>query len=280
MIISGGSVVRGGVKYVFIRASSALSKSGLPDLNYALNPYAGCYHKCSYCYARSYCRFEEPRTRWGDVIYVKRNVVELLKSEVRRFRPGSVGISTITDPYQPIEALTRLVRESLKVLLSAGFKVVVQTKSPLVLRDLDILTSFSELVEVGFTITSVDDSVLRGVEVRAPPPKARIRALARVRDSGVRTWVFYGPLIPGLNDDLSTIEGVVGVARETGSTLYYDWLRYKEELRSFFSSLGLSPEKYVRSRDFVAWRRSVEERLVRVCRERGVECVPAFSRSS
>ncbi|MFN3268342.1 MAG: radical SAM protein, partial [Zestosphaera sp.] len=101
--------------------------------------------------------------------------------------------------------------------------------------------------------------------------------LGRVRDSGLTTWVFFGPIIPGLNDDLSTIEGVVEVARETNSTLYYDWLRYKEELRDFFGVIGLSHEKYVRSRDFVAWRRSVEELLVRVCREKGVSCVPAFS---
>lgn len=268
---------KGEVKYVFISVSSALSRSGLPDLEYALNPYVGCYHKCSYCYARSYCRFEEPRSHWGDVIYVKKNIVGLLKSEVRRVRPGPVGLSTTTDPYQPVEALTKLTRESLEVLFRAGFRVVIQTKSPLVLRDLDILASFRDLAEVGFTITSVDDSLLRGVEVRAPPPTARVRALTKVSESGVKTWVFFGPIIPGLNDDLSTIEGVVGVARETGSTLYYDWLRYKDELRSFFSVLGLSPEKYVRGREFIAWRKSVEERLVRVCRERGVACVPAFS---
>ena len=268
---------RGGVKYVFVRVSSALSKSGLPDLDYALNPYVGCYHKCSYCYARSYCRFEEPRNRWGDVIYVKKNLVDLLKSEVRRLRLGSVGVSTATDPYQPVEALTRLTRESLEVLLRAGFRVVVQTKSPLVLRDLDILVSHRDLVEVGFTITSVDDSLLRGVEVRAPLPTARVKALKRVSESGVKTWVFFGPIIPGLNDDSSTIEGVVEVARETGSTLYYDWLRYKEELRSFFNSVGLSPEEYARARGFVAWRKSVEEKLLGLCRVRGVVCVPAFS---
>lgn len=268
---------RGGVKYVFIRASSALSKSGLPDLDYALNPYVGCYHKCGYCYARSYCRYGEPRTRWGDVIYVKKNLVDLLRSEVRRFRLGSVGLSTVTDPYQPIEALTRLTRESLEVLLESGFRVVIQTKSPLVLRDLDILVSHNDLVEVGFTITSVDDSVLRSVEVRAPLPTARIKALERVSESGVKTWVFFGPIIPRLNDDLSTIESVVEVARETNSTLYYDWLRYKDELRGFFSSVGLVPEKYVRSSEFVDWRKSVERELLRVCRERSVLCVPAFS---
>jgi DNA repair photolyase len=277
LTLSVGRVRKGWVEYVFIHASTALSKSGLPDLDYALNPYIGCYHKCSYCYARSYCRFEEPRTRWGDVIYVKKNVVELLRAEVRRVRPGSVGLSTTTDPYQPIEALTKLTRASLEVLLRAGFKVVIQTKSPLVLRDLDILTQHSDLVEVGFTITSVDNSALRGIEVRAPPPTARVGALARVSESGIKTWVFFGPIIPGLNDDSSTIEGVVEVARETNSTLYYDWLRYKEEISNFFKTLGLSPEKYVRGRDFTSWRRSVEERLQKICRERNVTCIPAFS---
>ncbi|MEM2022013.1 MAG: radical SAM protein, partial [Zestosphaera sp.] len=277
MTLTGGSVVKGGVKYVFIRASSALSRSSLPDLDYALNPYVGCYHKCRYCYARSYCRYEEPRTRWGDVIYVKGNVVNLLRGEVRRLRAGAVGVSTVTDPYQPIDALTGITRKCIDLLLKSGFRVVIQTKSPLVLRDLDLLKLRPDLVEVGFTITSLDDHLVKGVEVRAPPPSARVNALRRVAEVGVRTWVFLGPIIPGLNDDLRGIERVIDVAQETNSTLYYDWLRFRDELDAFFKSIGLSPTHYVRQSRYSEWRRVVEEGILRICRDKSVVCKPAFT---
>ncbi|MEM0037995.1 MAG: radical SAM protein [Zestosphaera sp.] len=280
MTLTGGSSVEGNVKYVNIRASSALSRSGLPGLDYALNPYVGCYHKCAYCYARSYCRYEEPRKRWGDVIYVKENLVELLRSEVRRVRPGIVGLSTITDPYQPIEAVTRLSRRCMEILLKAGFRVSIQTKSSLALRDLDLLAGASKLVDVGFTITSLDDTLVRKVETRAPPPSARVKALREISEVGVRTWVFLGPIIPGLNDDLSQLEGVISIAGETNSVLYYDWLRFKGELREFFNSLGLEPAQYLRSSAQLGWRKTVEDKILRMCRERNVLCEPAFTEYS
>ena len=89
--------------YRRIKVKQALSRSGLPDIDYALNPYAGCYHGCIYCYARAYTRYKDAAQNWGQVIYIKENIVDVLRKEVRRKKKGIVGISTITDPYQPIE---------------------------------------------------------------------------------------------------------------------------------------------------------------------------------
>jgi hypothetical protein len=130
------------VTYKRIRVKTALSKSGLYDLDYAYNPYVGCFHGCVYCYARAYVRDEEVSRNWGTVVYIKENILEVLREEVKRKPRGVVGVSTLTDPYQPIEAGEGLTRRGIQVLLQGNFKVSIQTKSPLVTRDIDILKSY------------------------------------------------------------------------------------------------------------------------------------------
>ncbi|MEM2852825.1 MAG: hypothetical protein QW438_06515 [Ignisphaera sp.] len=98
-------------RVVEIEVRQALTKSGLPDLDYALNPYLGCGHGCLYCYAKIYTRLSEVVANWGKIIAVKKNLLDILTNEVERLKRGTVGIGTITDPYQPIEAIYRLTRE-------------------------------------------------------------------------------------------------------------------------------------------------------------------------
>jgi len=254
----------GGVEIVEVDVERALSESGLPDLVYALNPYLGCYHGCLYCYARLYTRVKEVSERWGRVVYVKRNLVEVLQREVKRVRRGVVGVGTITDPYQPIEAVYKLTRRSLEVLLRAGFPVSIQTKSSLVLRDLDLLKAFRDLVDVGLTITSTDDS-MRPFEPNASPPQARIYALKKLAEAGIKTWIFYGPIVPSVNDDPRNIRELVQLAKETRSVLYYDRLRVKP----FMWSSPMS--RYAKAALNYPWR-SLFEYIERTCREYGVIC--------
>jgi DNA repair photolyase len=262
------------VEYRRVRVSSALSRSGLYDLDYAYNPYAGCAHGCLYCYARYYTPYREVAENWGRVVYVKENVVEVLRREVRRLRRGVVGVSTTTDPYQPVEELEELARGGLEALLSSGFRVSVQTKSPLVLRDLDLLAGHRDLVDVGFTVTTLDDEVARLMEPGAPPPSARAHALRRVAAEGVRTWVFLGPILRGVNDSEESVRGVAQLAAETGSELIYDFLRLKpglekhlEPLERRFPGASTTPRW---------WRERVAALVERVCRELGVRCEPSF----
>lgn len=261
-------------EYRRVRVSSALSRSGLYDLDYAYNPYAGCAHGCLYCYARYYTPYREVAENWGRVVYVKENVVEVLRREVRRLRRGVVGVSTTTDPYQPVEELEELARGGLEVLLSSGFRVSVQTKSPLVLRDLDLLAGHRELVDVGLTITTLDDEVARLMEPGAPPPSARAHALRRIAAEGVRTWVFLGPILRGVNDSEESVRRVAQLAAETGSELIYDFLRLKpglekhlEPLERRFPGASTTPRW---------WRERVAALVERVCRELGVRCEPSF----
>src|SRR5512142_2558689 len=119
-----------------IRAKAILSKSRIQD--WALNAYVGCAHDCAYCYARFMKRFTGHAEPWGTFVDVKVNAVELLEREVGRKKKGAVWISGVCDAYQPLEERYRLTRRCLEILVDHGWPVRVQTKSPLVLRDLDI----------------------------------------------------------------------------------------------------------------------------------------------
>jgi len=218
------------VKYVRIRVSRAISPSGLPDLDYALNPYVGCAHACIYCYARAYTRYKEVSRRWGEVVYIKENLLSILSKELRRYRPGKVGVSTITDAYQPIEAEEKITRRAIKMLVEHGFRVSIQTKSTLVLRDLDIISSKPAFFDVGFTITTMNDEKARIIEPHSPPPSERAEALRAIASRNIATWVFLGPIIPLFNDTVDDIAEIVELAATTGSLLYYDYLRYKPGL--------------------------------------------------
>lgn len=258
------------VKHVYV--STALSRSGLPDIDFALNPYLGCSHGCIYCYARLYTRDREVAENWGSIVGIKMNLPLVLMREVRGSKPGVVGVGTITDSYQPTEAIYGVTKRCLEILLKRGFNVSIQTKNPLVLRDITLLASRRELVDVGFTITSLNESVRRLLEPKAPPYKARVHALDKLRSVGVKTWVFYGPVVPGINDDEESVRDVVEVAAFTSSTLYYDPLHVKSFMLNEHHPLYGSASK-VNS----AWWRSIVEKILYYCKKYGVTCKPGFT---
>ncbi len=262
--------------YRRIRVSTALSTSGLPDLDYAFNPYAGCYHSCIYCYARGYTRYSEVANNWGKVIYIKENIIDLLRKEVKAKKTGVVGVSTITDPYQPIEVEEKLTREALAILLDSGFKISIQTKSDLVLRDIDVITLCPDSVDVGVTITTVDEEVARIIEPNAPLPKRRIKAVERISSEGIETWVFLGPIIYGVNDSVESLKGVVEVASYTGSTLYYDFLRMKPAIYNSIKSIGGKAQSIIKFSKDLRWRKNVLRTLEELCSREGVVCKPGL----
>ena len=261
----------GEARIIFLKVKEALSKSGLPDLDYALNPYMGCWHSCIYCYARLYTWYKEIADNWGRIIAVKENIVEVLRREIKYKPRGIVGVGTITDAYQPVEALYEITQKSLKVLFSAGFHASIQTKNPLILRDLDLLVENRRLIDVGFTITTLNDQVARVIEPRAPPPKARAKALEIIASYGIETWVFMGPIIPGYNDDDSTIEELVRLAKETNSIFYYDKLRIKK-----FMYNPMHPLHHVVAKtERYDWRK-LYHRIEEICRKYNVKCLPGM----
>ena len=191
-----------------VLCKSILNRCGLVGIDYSLNPYIGCQHSCVYCYARYMKRYTNHTERWGEFVDVKVNAPKILTKELSRKPRGIVYLSTVTDPYQPLERKYFLTRRCLSRLLSRQFPVRVLTKSSLVLRDVDILGKFENL-EVGFTITTTHPELSRLLEPYASPVEERLSALKELKALGMDTYVFLGPVIPYLTDKDSILEKTV-----------------------------------------------------------------------
>ncbi len=176
-----------------VRARSALTPSGLEGFDWALNPYHGCAHQCAYCYAPSV--LGQDRQRWGTEVEVRQNMPAVLSRELRRKERGVVGVSSVTDPYQPAERRFQVTRYCLERLARHDWPVCLLTKSDLVVRDLDVIETLTE-VEVGFTVTSLDEHQRRLLEPGAPPVARRLAAMRLLSDAGIPTYAFIGPIFP------------------------------------------------------------------------------------
>ena len=177
------------------KARSILSKSGIPGIDYCVNPYTGCSHGCKYCYATFMKRFTGHMEPWGSFVDVKINAPDVLHRQMKNASRGNVMISSVTDPYQAIENQFKVTRRCLEVLLAYQFPVSILTKSSLVLRDLDLIKRFKE-IEVGVTITTDDDQIREIFEPNAPSIESRLHALKELSEQGIKTYAFIGPLLP------------------------------------------------------------------------------------
>lgn len=214
-----------------IFAKSILNKSKIFD--YCLNPYTGCQTKCRYCYARLFMpRYSGHKEPWGEFVDVKVNAVALLKKQLERAKKGTVWISSVCDPYQPLEGKYTLTRRCLEELQKKQFPVNIQTKSKLVLRDLDLFRQLAT-IDVGFTIATDDEKIARLFEPHASPVKERIGALEKIHDAGIRTFAFIGPLLPGNPEKL--VESLAGKV----DYVYIDRMNYTSAVRSFYQAVGL-----------------------------------------
>ena len=238
-------------------ASSALNRSGMKELEYTLNPYSGCFHGCVYCYAIDLTSKKEAADNWGEVIYVKTNLLELLKKEVIGKKRGMVGVSSVTDPYQAVESKYRLTRDAVSILLKNGFRVTVQTKSPLVARDVDLFSKYRETCDVGMTITTMDSKVALSMEPHAPSPVSRGMALKKMSESGVKLWIFAGPIIRGINDSREGIEKIFNLASEAGARIIYDtYVPYKGASELMSRTLNMEGKSNTYYTD-KAWQESI-----------------------
>ncbi len=199
-----------------INCQSILTRSGIEAVDYALNPYVGCAHGCVYCYAVFMKRFTGHTEEWGSFVDVRINAPDVLAKQLRGARPGTVLLSSVTDPYQPLEQRYGITRACLEALVHhTGFQVSILTKSALVARDLDLFCRLPG-IEVGFTITTLDEEVRRRFEPHASTVRARLEALARLSEAGVATYIFAGPLLPSLSDDVEHLNGLFRKAKEAG----------------------------------------------------------------
>lgn len=223
---------------VEIEAKTLIQKSKTPSNDYVINPYTGCVLGCAYCFA-SFAgrRFGRSVKEWGDYLYVKKNAVELARKELARMpedkRRGTMLLSSVTDPYQGHETQYRLTRGILRELGAIEYPGLVRilTKSPVVLRDIDLLADLPR-AEVGMTITTTDDKVSRWLEVRAPLASRRLRTLAELNDAGIPTYAFVGPLLPHFATQPELLDDLFGRFVDAGVTeVFMEHINLKRYIR-------------------------------------------------
>jgi len=239
------------VEYLTDASKSIVSENDSPDIpfRYSLNPYRGCLHGCSYCYARNsheYLGFNAGLD-FETKIVVKYDAAVLFREFLSNdaWRPEEVVFSGVTDCYQPAERQFRLTRQCLEVALECRLPVGIVTKNALVVRDLDLLREMAvlRLVHVNVSVTTLDAELARAMEPRTSIPAARLRAIQMLSAAGVPTRVMVAPIIPGLND--SEIPAILKACQDAGAQaaaytllrlpltvepVFREWLR--RELRS------------------------------------------------
>jgi DNA repair photolyase len=191
-----------------VPARRILARNDSPDIGFdrSINPYRGCEHGCIYCFARPTHAFLglSPGLDFETKLFAKTNAAQALERELAEpgYEVSTIAIGTNTDPYQPIERRYRIMRRILEVLSATNHPVGIVTKSALVLRDLDILTSMAKrgLVKVAVSVTTLDRRLARAMEPRASTPDKRIETLQRLVGAGVPASVMVAPVIPGLTD--------------------------------------------------------------------------------
>jgi DNA repair photolyase len=275
-------------EYVETTCKSAINRvQGMPYLQWSLNPYGGCVHKCRFCFAVQYRVVADQGTTqdFGTRLFIKTNFVEVLARELRR--PGLQGehitLGTATDPYQPVEGRYRLTRGALALLRDHGNSISLLTKSPMIVRDVDLLADIARQTsaEVFFSITTVDLDLWHTVEPGTANPFHRLRAMRTLRDAGVTAGVMMAPILPGLTDSVASIDAVAAAARDHNAAYFSATaLRLAPHVKEFY--LGFVGEefpellpRYQRAYPGAyappAYRDKLDERILRIRKQYGFE---------
>jgi len=238
-----------GTRFYEVRAKSALNrvpKQSRMPFRWTINPYRGCSHGCAYCFARPTHTYLDLNARedFEREIVVKVNVPEVLRAELARpsWKHEHIAMGTNTDPYQWVEGRYRLMEGIWEALRDAGNPASILTKSPLVLRDIELLKELAERAEVSaaFSVPTIDEKAWRATEPHTPHPRKRLEAVGELNRAGIPTGVLIAPLMPGVNDDPAQVEEIVELATAAGAThiggivlhvrgevrdIWFDWLR-------------------------------------------------------
>jgi DNA repair photolyase len=223
------------------RARSIIARNDSPDVPFdrSINPYRGCEHGCSYCFARPSHAYLDlsPGLDFETKILFKPNAAELLRKELakRGYVCRAMAMGTNTDPYQPAERGLGLTRRILEVLKDHRHPVTIVTKSALVLRDLDLLAPMASdrLASVHLSITTLDPELARDMEPRAAAPSRRLETVHQLACAGVPVGVLASPMVPGLND--AELDSILEAAKRAGaSSAGYLLIRLPHEVRELF----------------------------------------------
>ncbi|HWG04454.1 MAG TPA: PA0069 family radical SAM protein [Beijerinckiaceae bacterium] len=235
------------------RAKTIITRNHSPDIFFdrSINPYRGCEHGCTYCFARPTHAYMglSPGLDFESRLFVKEGAAALLERELAgpTYQPKTIAIGTNTDPYQPIERRYRVMRSVLDVLARTQHPVGIVTKSALVQRDIDLLAPMAEkgLAKVAISLTTLDRDLARSMEPRAASPGQRLATIAALAAAGIPVTVLVAPIIPAVND--AEIETILTRAHAMGAReAGYVMLRLPLEVEDVFGQwlLDRFPDKY------------------------------------
>jgi DNA repair photolyase len=227
------------MKIIHYEPKSILVKSKLPNVDYVINPYIGCSFGCTYCYAKfTLNRVNKNINDWDKCIYIKDKIDKLLPKELQKIKNNSntnIVISSSTDAWQHVEETTKNTQLALNMLLESGYKgkISILTKSPLILRDIDLLKQFKRLL-IGITITSLDrDNITKALNHNTPLQSERLNTLEQLYKNGFNVYVFMAPLLPHLLYNLEIIEELLQKIKNIGvNTLFVDGLKYSYNIKT------------------------------------------------
>jgi DNA repair photolyase len=249
-------------RFYEIHAKSALNRvpeaSQMP-FRWTINPYRGCSHACKYCFARpthTYLDFDAGRDFEKEIV-VKINVPEVLRAELKRpsWKGEHIAMGTNTDPYQWVEGRYKLMRGIWEALRDFRNPCSILTKSPLLLRDLDLMKEIAAVTDISanLSIPTIDEKAWRASEPHTPNPRARLEAVAELNRAGISTGILVAPIMPGINDDPKQVEEIVQTAIDAGATsiggiglhlrgevrgVFMEWLRaYRPDLVEHYEEL-------------------------------------------
>lgn len=276
------------VRYEPMRPKTVLNAVKAPSMpfDWSLNPYRGCQHGCSFCYARSTHAFigESADDAFQNHIFWKEDAPSVLRAQLKRMGsrlPKYVALGTATDPYQQLEGKAKLTRGCLEALAEFGVPVSITTRSPLVLRDLDLLLSMPGS-SVNVSLHTVDPDVWRTFEPSTPAPRLRLDTVRKLNEAGIRAGIFMAPILPHITDGETAVDALLkGCVQADAAFVMPSLLRLSTpEVKSwFFSVLSKSYPHLTERYGRMYWRsgyvpedykRPVQERIRSQLRAHGL----------
>ncbi|MHA2390984.1 MAG: radical SAM protein [Promethearchaeota archaeon] len=195
------------MKINFREAKSIITKSNIPSIDYVINPYTGCQHGCIYCYAEFMIRFTNHKgEKWGEFLDIK--AFDLNQIKPQKYDGKRILLSSVTDPYLPLEKSYQNTRKILEKLVGTRANISILTKSKLVTRDIDLFKQF-ENIRIGISINTLNDEFARLIERAASKPSERIKAIKKISEAGIQTYTFVSPFFPEITDFKAIIESTI-----------------------------------------------------------------------
>ena len=263
------------MKINFRESKSIVIKSNIPTIDYAINPYIGCQHGCIYCYAEFMIRFTNHKgDRWGEFLDIKTFDLERIKPQ--KYNGKRILLSSVTDPYLPLEQKYQNTRKILEKLVGTEASITILTKSKLVTRDIDLFKKFKN-IKVGISISTLDDIFAKKIEKGASKPSNRIEALKTIFEAGIQTYTFVSPFFPEITD----FQAIINKTIDFTDSYMFENLNFRPHnvprimnlIKQHYSHL-LSKYQEIR-KDRTYWD-VIETKIKDYCEQRGITCSVEF----